>query len=141
MSVDANEVYPRLYMGSRPGPEAGRRFDVIVLAAEEYQPTAAEIGARTVVHAPLDDGPPMTAREKRAALQAAAHVATAVRHGKRVLVTCNMGLNRSGLITALSLMLGAHVPRERAVALVRRARGPDALANPHFLVFLSDVAR
>lgn len=55
-------------------------------------------------------------------------------------VTCNMGLNRSGLLSALTLRrLG--VEPERAVALVRRAREiaarraglPHALFNEAFL--------
>ena len=35
----------------------------------EYQPSHHDLGAKAVVHSPLDDGPPMTPEERRKALE------------------------------------------------------------------------
>lgn len=61
--------------------------------------------------------------------------AEAVTAGRRVLVRCQAGLNRSGLVTALTLIrLGYSAPA--AIALIREKRSPDALFNQHFVVYL-----
>lgn len=51
--------------------------------------------------------------------------------GKRVLIRCQAGWNRSGLITALVLLLAGYTP-EDAIALIRDKRSPHALCNRHF---------
>lgn len=48
-----------------------------------------------------------------------------------VLVTCQAGLNRSGIIVATSLVLDGYTPEE-AVALLREKRSPAVLCNPAF---------
>jgi len=48
--------------------------------------------------------------------------------GERVLVRCQAGLNRSGLITALILLLEGMSP-EQAIAHIRHKRSPVALFN------------
>ena len=59
--------------------------------------------------------------------------------GGKVLITCNMGLNRSGLLVALTLLyLG--VGASNAIRLVRRARGPDALCNKRFVEVIKAVS-
>ena len=58
-------------------------------------------------------------------------VASLVRSGRRVVVNCAAGLNRSGLVVARALIELGHDNRE-AVALVRAARGPWALSNRYF---------
>lgn len=55
--------------------------------------------------------------------------------GDRVLVRCQAGLNRSGLITALILMCAGYGSGE-AIALLRERRSPLALFNKHFERFL-----
>lgn len=64
-----------------------------------------------------------------------AEIATAVGDGRRVLVRCSGGLNRSGLVAAVALTHLGH-PVDEAVSLVRRARGPWALTNPMFVAHL-----
>jgi protein-tyrosine phosphatase len=55
-----------------------------------------------------------------------------VRRGKRVLVTCREGRNRSGWVTGVALIeLG--VPPQKAIDGIRFARGDDALSNPFFV--------
>ena len=55
--------------------------------------------------------------------------------GDRVLVRCQAGLNRSGLVTALVLMLAGWEPAA-AVRQIRAARSPHALYNPAFVEWL-----
>src|SRR4051812_6463328 len=51
---------------------------------------------------------------------------------KRLLVRCQAGLNRSGLIVALVLIRDGHDPDD-AIRLVRGRRSPYALVNRHFV--------
>jgi protein-tyrosine phosphatase len=134
--VNANRVHGNLWMSHAPKPEDGFRmsdnFDVLVLAAEEHQPSGRFFPGVKVIHAPLDDTTQVPANELRIAKKAAAMVATALSKGKRVLVTCWLGRNRSGIITALALVRMGAQP-EKAIELVRRARGEHALSNPTFV--------
>lgn len=52
-----------------------------------------------------------------------------------VLVHCQQGWNRSGLVTALSLILGGDRP-EDAIALLRKQRCPEVLCNKVFELWL-----
>ena len=96
-------IGPGLYMGRRPPPDPriGQVFDAVVLTAYEYQPKAGEYGRALVLHVPLDDmtGKPPTEHEKALACEAGKAVARWVKQGKRVLVTCRQGRNRSGWVT------------------------------------------
>jgi len=116
----------RLAQGSAPPPRARIPFDVVVLAAEEYQP---DLPGYRVLHVPLDDGPPPDKVTRLRIRSAARTVADHVRIGHRVIVTCWQGRNRSGVIAGLALVeLG--VPRDRAVRRIRELR--DGLTNPYF---------
>ncbi len=55
--------------------------------------------------------------------------------GDRVLVRCQAGLNRSGLVTALILIKDGLSP-EAAIKLIREQRGADALFNINFTNWL-----
>lgn len=59
--------------------------------------------------------------------------------GDRVLVRCQAGLNRSGLVTALVLMLAGRSAAE-AILLIRARRAPVALCNNEFVRWLLDHA-
>jgi protein-tyrosine phosphatase len=59
------------------------------------------------------------------------------KQGDRVLVRCQAGLNRSGLVTALILIKDGLSP-ERAIALIREGRGEDALFNNNFHTWLME---
>jgi Dual specificity phosphatase, catalytic domain len=56
--------------------------------------------------------------------------------GKRVLVRCQAGLNRSGLVMALVLIREGYTP-EQAVELIRQNRGDIALCNDTFVRWLT----
>lgn len=55
--------------------------------------------------------------------------------GKRVLIRCQAGLNRSGLIMALVLIREGHTPEE-AIELIRDKRCESALCNDRFVAYL-----
>ncbi len=132
--IKADRVAPRLHQGSVPPRGRAVRaagFDVLVLAAREYQPRGREFPGVRVLHAPLDDAE-LTATEVLTYEAAAQAVAEAVREGKRVLVTCFAGLNRSGIITARALQ-HLRIPTDHAIRMVRKARGKSALCNDDFV--------
>jgi protein-tyrosine phosphatase len=129
-----DKVASQLYQGSKP-PPGKYNVDLLVLMAEEYQPHSSNFPGVAVVHAGIDDAPRagVKPRERRAIHEAAAIVGRALREGKSVLVTCNMGLNRSGVVSALGLRRAyPTVTADQAIGLVRNARGMWALSNPHF---------
>jgi protein-tyrosine phosphatase len=117
----------QLAQGRAPPPNVRLPFDTIVLAAMEYQP---ELPGYEVLRATLDDsGPPPTPIERTLIRHAAHEVARQLRAGKRVLVTCWQGRNRSGVISGLALVeLG--VPREEAIRRISEFR--SGLTNLHF---------
>lgn len=57
--------------------------------------------------------------------------------GKRVLIRCQAGWNRSGLVTALVLMRDGYEAAD-AIELIRQQRSDWALCNPEFEKFLLD---
>jgi len=136
----ASRVSGNLWVGSAPpiGPGVSRSFDCLVLAAMEYQLDPCFFRGAEVLAAPLnDDGSPITRGEMATAVTAAGRVIARLKAGRRVLVTCHMGRNRSGLIAALALCMGpARKSSEEAIAAVRAARGPAALSNGYFTWFL-----
>lgn len=133
--LDADHVYPRLWIGARPpvdSPLPG--YSLVALCAGEYQPTdLAFRGA--VVRARLRDAAP-TPDEMRAAAAAATQVAAALRRGGRCLVTCHAGLNRSAFVAGLALIQVCRMPADEMIVMFRRCRSEDVLHNPHFVEIL-----
>ena len=129
-----SEIFPGLLVGSKPAPGRHADVDVIVLAAEEHQPPAGLFPGAEVLHAPLDDvsSRPLRETEITMALSTGSRVARRLRAGRRVLVTCAMGLNRSALIAALALHEVSAMDADEIIRRIRRARGPWALSNPNF---------
>lgn len=116
----------QLAQGSAPPLEARVPFDVIVFSAKEYQPN---LSGYDVMHVPLDDGPPPDTKTRERIRAAARQIAEHVRAGRRVLVTCWQGRNRSGVLAGLALVeLG--LPRQRAVRRIREYR--NGLTNRYF---------
>jgi hypothetical protein len=60
------------------------------------------------------------------------------KRGKRVLTRCQAGWNRSGLVTALILLIEGY-SAEAAIDLIRVRRSSDALCNHRFERFLRSV--
>lgn len=145
MSVDLSPVLRgSLYQGGHPPVGDALRLkgiDVLVLTAKEYQPAARLFPGVEVWHYPLDDDfdAPMDPRSLAMAMEAGTRVARALAGERKVAVTCWMGWNRSGLVSAIALTeLG--LSSKRAIDLVRRARGKNALGNPHFVASIRTIA-
>ena len=137
--IDAHRIAPKLWVGSAPGPEHGQLFDVIVLCAIEYQPSLL---AQRVVHAGFDDTITPTRDELRLARDTAALVNMHRAAGKRVLVSCLQGRNRSALVASLALVLQGMSPSVaiQQVRLHRRhPEGKMILANTAFVKFIHHV--
>lgn len=111
----------------------GHRIKAVVYAARENQPKMPD--RFDVIRARLDDDPYMNedlvARTSFCADQVSDLVLGYLGRGENVVSSCWAGWNRSGLMSALTLVkLG--VDPETAIARVRVARGPSALGNPIF---------
>jgi len=140
-----SEIADNLWQGSAPSPElmkgVGCGFKVLVLCAEEYQPEPAHFPRQEVILSPNDDRasvPPSRAQIEQA-VQSAKRVARFVASGTPVLVTCYLGLNRSGLVTALALHFLKGISGIEAIEKIQDKRGPRALSNPHLAEFLRGV--
>lgn len=130
-----------LWQGGIDDVMAGIPYDMLVLCADEFQP-AAHIVAKAnveVVHAPNDDsGTPLTRGQVCLAIAASRVAARAFREGKKVLISCAQGRNRSGLVTALTLHRLYGFSGDRARDYIRD-KVPHALSNLYFTEFLAKV--
>jgi protein-tyrosine phosphatase len=132
--VSRSQIVPNLFVGSKPAPGHHDGIDTIVLTALEYQPPAALFPGIEVLHAPLDDAPnrKMTWDEITIATKAADRVARRLRAGKRILVSCALGLNRSALVAALALHEVYGMSADEIIKRLRQERGAWSLSNPNF---------
>jgi protein-tyrosine phosphatase len=96
-----------------------------------------------VLHAPFDDSMDLTPVEIETIYMAAHEVARHITKGRRTLVTCMAGRNRSGIVCALALHLLTGEPGERVLRHIRKRRvapdGGKALVNPLFVDMLRDL--
>ncbi|MGK5552293.1 protein-tyrosine phosphatase family protein [Actinomadura kijaniata] len=143
-----NEIVPGLFMGGHhrrgSGGErvpvvVGREFDLVVSL---YRRDGCGPGDGVAHHCrEIPDGP-LSADQITAVRELAEIVADDVREGRRVLVRCRSGYNRSGLVVVQALVeLG--YPVEDAIFLVRYRRSRWALNNQLFVDYLTtglDVA-
>lgn len=134
-----NEVVPGLWQGGhdvrsqdREACVVGDEFDLVVslVSRAGYGP-APGVEHLVLRMADAGIGPALGVRLGELAERIAAEVDA----GRRVLVRCSGGLNRSGLVVATTLVEQGRTPEE-AIALVRAARGPWALTNPGFVAHL-----
>ncbi|WP_207709967.1 protein-tyrosine phosphatase family protein [Actinomadura macrotermitis] len=143
-----NEIVPGLWMGGhRYRDVAGVLRDAVV--AEEFDVVCSLYlrdghGPPPHVehHCALVPDDPLSSAEIRAVLGLAEIAAEAVRGGRRVLVRCHSGYNRSGLVVAQALVLLGH-EMDDAIFLIRRRRSRWALNNRLFEEYLTtglDVA-
>lgn len=121
---DADEIAPGLFVGSAPitGDAVARQgFHTLVLMASEYQPHAVDFPGVEVIQWPLeDDGEPST-EDRKVARTIGKMVADRIRQGRRVLVTCIMGINRSAWVAGHALVELGVRPKD-AVQLLRDRR-------------------
>ena len=142
--LDASPITRYLSVGGAPKPGFyGGPFDVVVLVSKEYQPAHGEIQGVIVRRFPFDDSLHPTDTDFRTAWAAASAVTDDIMRGRRVLVTCNMGRNRSALVAALALHMVTGMSGADALKAVQARRvdllGVRALSNPAFRAFLRRV--
>jgi protein-tyrosine phosphatase len=133
--LDCHEVAPDLWVGSKPFPGQYYAFDVIVLCASDYQPEAEHFPGVAVIHAPFDDTPFPTDADVTMAMRAAHTVIKHLQAGKRVLVTCWAGQNRSALVAALAMKRKWKHPTTAVVQQIQAAR-EHTLNNKSFVKIL-----
>ena len=125
-----------LLVGGAPQPKDRMQdwADTLVLCAQEYQPGSEdlEFDRVEVLRVPLDDvNEPLVANDIAKLFAVSQKVATHLRDGKRVVVTCMAGLNRSCLIAGMAMrMIG--IRADTVVSNLRAARGDRGLCNETF---------
>ncbi|NBT36053.1 MAG: hypothetical protein EBT03_11050 [Betaproteobacteria bacterium] len=137
MPIDASRIHGELYQGGIPpkGPAlANAGFQALVLCASENQPPDWSYPGVEVIRIPMDDIPVrLNPKELRYLKLTAREVAHLLAQGKKVLVTCAAGLNRSGLVTAATLLASSDATPAEAISLIRLRRGAAALNNAAFV--------
>lgn len=133
-------ITPNIAQGAYPDPplSAFQHADVVVFCAEELQPKIKAPPGKQIVKIGFDDDfyrpiPPEAGQIFHAHGKLLGKLAL---NGKKVLITCAMGINRSGLMTALTLMHGYRMNPSDAIKLIRARRSPECLANPMFVQWL-----
>jgi hypothetical protein len=135
--VSASRIVEGLYVGSFPPPgNYADRFDVMVFTAEEHPPVEGMYPGVRVRYFPFDDAREPAQRDLMTAWTAGEAVARDIRRGRRVLVSCRMGRNRSALVAALAIHFVTGASGAEALELVRSRRVDDvgvrALSNQAF---------
>lgn len=147
---DFHWIIPRLAQGSYPEnwPETFQAMDVVVLCAMELQARTLKVpSGKLVIRCPQDDDiyRPVNEQSARRFFATADAVVQQVRAGRRVLVTCAAGMNRSGVVTTLALTRILRMPAHNAISLLRQRRprhdGLYPLANPMFERFVLNYAK
>jgi protein-tyrosine phosphatase len=143
VGVDADEIHPFLWQGARP-PDGGVLssigFHTVVFCAVEFQPQAYRYPGVKIILAPNEDNyyVDISKNELRIAARTARQVADLVSQRRHVLVTCQAGRNRSGLVNALALRLLTGAGGLEAIQRIQGAR-PTSLENPYFVSFLERI--
>ncbi len=129
-----------LWVGAKPPVDRSYpNIDMIVLCAAEYQPPALPHFKGPLVRVAIPDDV-LSTDELRRALSGGAAVAEALSKGKRVLVTCAAGINRSALVAGLALVRHTKMTADEVIAIMRARRHPDCLFNKHFVEVLKKYA-
>ena len=141
MSYTAHKIHDHLFQGGRPPPGDGLKtagVDVLVLCAGTWQDATCYPGL-VVIKAPGDDDarPHRLARFIDTWRAAAELVVEHILAGRNVLVTCEAGQNRSGLVSAMALCMLTGCSGKEAVDTVS-SRRPFALNNRTFAKYVVD---
>ena len=130
--------------GKNAIPTAFEHVGVLMLCAEEIQlPKLKAPPGKQIIRLGFDDDtyrpiPPEAGKIFHAHAQ---QLGKAALSGRKIMITCAMGLNRSGLITALTLMHGYRMKPSDAIKLIRGRRDKDCLCNPMFEQWLLNHER
>lgn len=117
--------------------------DALVLCAKEYQPRGDNFPSIDVYRCGYRDSvdpllvPP---EDYLRAIRMGEVVAELVQSGKRTLVTCHMGWNRSGLVTSIAMLNLRPTWSPEQVLHTLRSRRAGAMGNPYFCSILEAYA-
>ncbi|MEE1760098.1 MULTISPECIES: protein-tyrosine phosphatase family protein [unclassified Streptomyces] len=138
-----SEIVPGLWMGGHefagPAGTGGVEFAVVrdefdlVLTLLRLPGHGPDDGVEHHVW-PIPDGP-LDGTQLAGVMRLAQAACDALEDGKRVLVRCYSGYNRSGLVVAHALIRDGH-SAEEAIRLIRTRRSPWALHNELFVEYL-----
>lgn len=123
---------------------AFQHADVLVLCAEEHQAKGLKAPpGKQIVRLGFDDDiyRPVPQEAGKIFHAHAQMLGRAALSGRKLMITCAMGLNRSGLMTALTLMHGYGMRPAEAIRLIRGRRSADCLMNPMFEQWLLSHGR
>ncbi|MFR9796404.1 protein phosphatase [Streptomyces sp. MS06] len=136
-----SEISPGLWMGGHEYRRRGGQLERAVVRDEfDLVQTLLRLPghgpASGVEHHvwPIPDGP-LDATQLAGVIRLAQAVGEALDGGRRVLVRCYHGYNRSGLVVAHALVRRGYPP-EAAIRLIRSRRSPWALHNELFVAYL-----
>ncbi len=139
--LNAHAIQPLLWQGVEP-EHADIPFDLLVVCYMQRAPYWDKFRGQpySFLEAPMDDDQRTMREEDGPRAQAAADVvAHAIRGGRCCFVTCGQGMNRSGMVSALTLMRLHSCTGAEAVKIVKERR-PGALYNPSFVAYLERLA-
>ncbi|MFE1849024.1 dual specificity protein phosphatase family protein [Streptomyces sp. NPDC059489] len=136
-----SEVVPGLWMGGHEfaGRSGGLELAVVrdefdlVLTLLRLPGHGPDAGVEHHVW-PIPDGP-LDGTQIAGVMRLARAADDALEDGRRVLVRCYHGYNRSGLVVAHTLIRAGH-PADEAIRMIRARRGPWALHNRLFVEYL-----
>lgn len=135
---DATPIAPRLWIGSKPPIDRDlKNVDVVVLCAAEFQPERMAFHG-AIWRCPIPDDvlePP----ELRAVLKTSVAVAKSIVDGRRVLVTCQQGRNRSALVIAFALHQLTTMSGMQIVEHIRKHRQMNSLSNTWFVDKIKEI--
>lgn len=137
-----NEIVPNLWMGGMLyGPAAepffpdSSDFDVCVSMAGRGHPKLQLPNVEHFYPYLIRDDE-LHAAEKIFVADAVIQTVYHVESGHRVLVRCQAGYNRSGLVVALALLDMDYGDPDEIIALIREKRSKWALCNPRFVDYI-----
>jgi protein tyrosine phosphatase len=125
-----DEIVPNLWMGAWPAYDVKLEYDMIVCVSDN-RPNYTVLKNKTVlVWFPFEDSEYQKPDTEKLE-QVVKMVVDSVQSGKSTLVHCTAGINRSGLIAAMSLVRMGY-DTDKAIALLREKRGEVVLYNDLF---------
>jgi protein-tyrosine phosphatase len=139
-------IVQNVAQGSYPALKgtAFQHADILVLCAEEHQAKGLKPPpGKHIIRLGFDDDSyrPIPPEAGKIFHAHAKQLGQAALSGRRLMITCHMGLNRSGLLTALTLMHGYRMRPSDAIKLIRARRHADCLGNPMFEQWLLNHER